>query len=168
MNFKNSKLKQKKRLGAGKGSRFAWHGSPLGNWNSIIREGLRNMSGTKMQLHGAAHGAGIYLAKQSSHSIGYCGTGWGRASGWKCGWKNSSLGTNVQVLALVEIVNHKNLVDKGWGFVIPDQSWVATRFLFVYKNAGGSRQKCVNTDNITIPPHLLMVLTLHDAKQTIY
>eukprot|EP01094_Clydonella_sp_ATCC50884_P014160 TRINITY_DN244_c0_g1_i8.p1 TRINITY_DN244_c0_g1~~TRINITY_DN244_c0_g1_i8.p1 ORF type:complete len:321 (-),score=24.01 TRINITY_DN244_c0_g1_i8:457-1419(-) len=49
-------------LKAEHGSFFAFHGSPIANWHSIMRTGLRNASGTKLQLHGAAHGAGIYLA----------------------------------------------------------------------------------------------------------
>ena len=43
-------------------SKFAWHGSPAENWHCILRSGLRSASGTKLQLHGAAHGAaGILL-----------------------------------------------------------------------------------------------------------
>ena len=47
-------------LRAQHGSRFVWHGSRPENWHAILRTGLRNASGTSLQLHGAAYGAGIY------------------------------------------------------------------------------------------------------------
>lgn len=48
-------------------SLFAWHGSPLENWHSIIRTGL-DFSTT---LHGRAYGNGVYLGKEFSTSQGY-------------------------------------------------------------------------------------------------
>ena len=48
-------------------------GSHLENWHSIMRQGLINASGTKLQMHGAAHGSGIYLSPVASLSLGYCG-----------------------------------------------------------------------------------------------
>ena len=54
------------------GSCFAFHGSPIENWHAILREGLKNMSGGQGQLHGAAYGAGVYLASNGSTSFGYC------------------------------------------------------------------------------------------------
>lgn len=50
---------------------FAFHGSAMENWHSILRKGLLNASGTKMQIHGAAYGNGIYLSPQSAISMGY-------------------------------------------------------------------------------------------------
>ncbi|XP_005102137.1 protein mono-ADP-ribosyltransferase PARP6 [Aplysia californica] len=55
------------------GSVFAFHGSPLENWHSIIRHGLIVASGTDKQLHGAAHGKGIYLSPSIQLSSSYCG-----------------------------------------------------------------------------------------------
>ncbi|KAF4970482.1 hypothetical protein FSARC_2501 [Fusarium sarcochroum] len=52
-------------------SLFAWHGSPLENWHSIIRTGL-DFSQT---LHGRAFGNGVYFAKDFSTSSGYSGRG---------------------------------------------------------------------------------------------
>ncbi|KAH3779342.1 hypothetical protein DPMN_157144 [Dreissena polymorpha] len=37
-------------------STFAFHGSAIENWHSIIRQGLINASGTKFQVNGAAYG----------------------------------------------------------------------------------------------------------------
>jgi hypothetical protein len=58
-------------LKARHGSKFAWHGSPAENWHCILRSGLRSASGTKLQLHGAAHGAGVYVSTSLSYSIRY-------------------------------------------------------------------------------------------------
>ncbi|KAF3854977.1 hypothetical protein F7725_023032 [Dissostichus mawsoni] len=55
------------------GSTFAFHGSHIENWYSILRKGLINASYTKLQLHGAAYGKGIYLSPISSISFGYSG-----------------------------------------------------------------------------------------------
>ena len=49
---------------------FAWHGSPMGNWHSIIRTGLD----FKTVTHGRAHGHGIYLSRHLATSNAYtCG-----------------------------------------------------------------------------------------------
>jgi len=50
---------------------FAWHGSPLKNWHSIIREGL-TFSMTHIP-HGRAYGHGVYFAKEFNTSLGYSG-----------------------------------------------------------------------------------------------
>ncbi len=53
------------------GSTFAFHGSSIENWHRILRVGLINASGTKYQMHGAAHGPGIYLSPRAEMSFGY-------------------------------------------------------------------------------------------------
>lgn len=52
---------------------FAFHGSPLQNWHSIIRHGL-NFAET---LHGRAYGNGVYHAMDQNTSTGYAGGGHG-------------------------------------------------------------------------------------------
>ena len=46
---------------------FAWHGSPLANWHSIIRSGLD----FKETLHGRAFGHGVYHATDQRVSTNY-------------------------------------------------------------------------------------------------
>lgn len=46
---------------------FAWHGSPLQNWHSIIRSGLD----FKETIHGRAFGHGVYHAIDQNTSVGY-------------------------------------------------------------------------------------------------
>ena len=55
------------------GSTFAFHGSQVENWHSIMRKGLVNASGTKFQVNGAAYGKGIYLSPMASTSFNYSG-----------------------------------------------------------------------------------------------
>lgn len=50
---------------------YLFHGSTLSNWYSIIMNGLKVYSGTKMQLHGAAYGTGVYLSNTLGTSAGY-------------------------------------------------------------------------------------------------
>lgn len=50
---------------------FLFHGSPRENWHSIIRNGLKNCSNTRLMTAGAAYGKGIYFADKSSFSHGY-------------------------------------------------------------------------------------------------
>lgn len=69
------------------GSFYAFHGSGLSNWHAILRNGLKNMSGTEGQLNGAAYGSGIYLAADSQTSFGYAPSGYA--------WKNSSFTKNL-------------------------------------------------------------------------
>jgi hypothetical protein len=64
------------------GRLVAFHGSPLQNWWSIIGSGVRVLSGTAHQLHGAAHGRGVYLSTQFSVSAGYSATAQGCQENW--------------------------------------------------------------------------------------
>lgn len=52
-------------------SRFLFHGSGAANWHTILRQGLKNASNTKLMTCGAAHGAGIYLSSNSGTSAHY-------------------------------------------------------------------------------------------------
>ena len=49
---------------------FAFHGSPLQNWHSIIRHGLD----FKETMHGRAYGHGVYHAMDQNTSVGYMGS----------------------------------------------------------------------------------------------
>ena len=53
------------------GSVWTFHGSNIENWYSILRNGPRNLSNTKMMTAGAAHGPGVYSAKQFTTASGY-------------------------------------------------------------------------------------------------
>ncbi|KAL9093244.1 MAG: hypothetical protein Q9159_000421 [Coniocarpon cinnabarinum] len=112
-------------------SLFAWHGSPLSNWHSIIREGLD----FKETLHGRAHGHGCYHASDWTVSTGYTGS-YGmnpppfnaRQGGI---WPQSVLKANT-AMALNEIVNAPTrFVSHQPYYVVQYTDWIQTRYLFV-------------------------------------
>jgi hypothetical protein len=112
------------------GSFYAWHGSSLCNWHAIMRNGLKNMSGTSGQLNGAAYGSGVYLAAESGTSFGYMR--------YTKGWSNSIYGTtDLGCIALCEVVNYPAL--KGQPnpyYVVPDDNMITTRYFFIYPGSG--------------------------------
>jgi ubiquitin-conjugating enzyme E2 Q len=100
---------------------FAWHGSPMQNWHSIIREGLH----FNETLHGRAFGNGVYHALDVNTSLGYSQIG---ATTY---WGNSELKIT-QALALNEIVNApKEFTSFTPHLVVPQVDWIQTRYLFV-------------------------------------
>jgi ubiquitin-conjugating enzyme E2 Q len=116
---------------------FAWHGSPLHNWHSIIREGLH----FNETHHGRAFGHGVYHSLDVNTSIGYSGYG-----GVGYTWPNSELKIQ-QALALNEITNApQEYVSRTPHLVVSQLDWIQTRYLFVsstaaYGQATGSSDK---------------------------
>ncbi|KAG5729844.1 Ubiquitin-conjugating enzyme E2Q-like protein 1 [Termitomyces sp. T112] len=102
-------------------SLYAFHGSPLRNWHSIIRHGLW----FKEIAHGRAYGHGVYLAKEGNISMGtYAQTG---RSTWR---KSRTSPTNC--VALAEVVNLPHeFVSHNPYFVIKDTHWIICRYLLV-------------------------------------
>jgi ubiquitin-conjugating enzyme E2 Q len=108
---------------------FAWHGSPLANWHSIIREGLH----FKDTSHGRAYGHGVYHSLDLNTSLGYSAWGVGGLA-----WPRSELMVT-QALALNEIVNApKEYVSRTPHLVVAQLDWIQTRYLFV-KTATGDK-----------------------------
>ncbi|KAF2116221.1 hypothetical protein BDV96DRAFT_491785 [Lophiotrema nucula] len=104
---------------------FAFHGSPLHNWHSIIREGLH----FKDTAHGRAFGHGVYHSLDVNTSMGYSGYG---GNGYT--WPTSELKIG-QAMALNEIVNAPNeFVSKSPHLVVAQLNWIQTRYLFVKTN----------------------------------
>lgn len=108
---------------------FAWHGSPLHNWHSIIREGLH----FNEVSHGRAFGNGCYHSLQFSTSQGYSGTSFGgRSTGISSGtWPSSMLRLNA-AMSLNEIVNAPaEFVSRTPHLVVAQLDWIQTRYLLV-------------------------------------
>ena len=93
----------------------AFHGSPIENWHSILRHSLKNYSCTDMQLHGAVHGQGIYLAPQISTAQGYVRS--------RITYENSIF-NGLGILLKAEIINHDIKESKGFCYVIEDENKV--------------------------------------------
>jgi len=106
------------------GSTFAFHGSAPGNWASILRHGLRSLSGTSRQAHGAVHGDGVYLSTQASIAAPYAGFQTMLAG---CKGRTDSKTTlldpfALRILALCEVV-----VVPAPGLNRKDNIWVASQ-----------------------------------------
>lgn len=102
---------------------FAWHGSPLHNWHSIIREGLH----FKDTAHGRAFGHGVYHSLDCNTSIGYSGGYYGTTGSWPASGLKVS-----QALALNEVVNAPaEFVSNNPHLVVAQLDWIQTRYLFV-------------------------------------
>lgn len=124
---KEAKFQEIKKKEGGK-SIWAFHGSSMTNWFTIMRTGLKNLSNTKHMTSGAAHGEGIYMATNSFTSLGYC-TKFGRGGGFP-----NSFGKNPLCMALCEIVPPKKLYRSGDFIVLKEEDRVVTRFLLVGDN----------------------------------
>ncbi|KAF2749844.1 hypothetical protein M011DRAFT_465504 [Sporormia fimetaria CBS 119925] len=100
---------------------FAWHGSPLNNWHSIIREGLH----FNQTLHGRAYGNGVYHAIDANTSTSYS-VPYGQQS-----WPSSELQIG-QAMALNELVNAPGEYVSSLPYLVVSQlDWIQTRYLFV-------------------------------------
>ncbi|KAF1845406.1 uncharacterized protein K460DRAFT_405668 [Cucurbitaria berberidis CBS 394.84] len=118
---------------------FAWHGSPIQNWHSIIREGL-HFNDT---LHGRAYGNGVYHAPDVSTSLGYSNYNFSTFS-----WPKSELQVQ-QALALNEIVNApKEFVSQAPHLVVAQLDWIQTRYLFVKTKTDSSTTATTATTNL--------------------
>lgn len=101
---------------------FAWHGSPLGNWHSIVREGLHY----KETIHGRSFGHGVYMSPLSATSLGYT-----TAVPYYSSWPNSALKIS-SALSLNEVINAPSkFVSRTPHYVVADIDWIQTRYLFV-------------------------------------
>ena len=103
---------------------FAWHGSPLYNWHSILREGLH----FETTAHGRAYGDGVYMSNDFCTSSGYCG---GRLEFGTGDWPNSKLNM-ASIVSLNEVVNcTKDFVCAQPHYVVKQLDWIQPRYLFV-------------------------------------
>ena len=108
---------------------FAWHGSNLSCWHSIVRTGL-DFKDIKC---GRSYGNGVYLSAQHSTSIGYAGGGQT--------WPHSDLSFNT-CLSLCEVINAPNqFVSNTPHYVVDKPDWIQCRYLFVQTAAGRLQQQ---------------------------
>ncbi|XP_036432080.1 protein mono-ADP-ribosyltransferase PARP6 isoform X2 [Colossoma macropomum] len=150
-------------------------GSHIENWHSILRNGLVNASYTKLQLHGAAYGKGIYLSPISSISFGYSGMGKGQhhmPTKEELVQHYNRVNTisqshpvqsrflqsrNLNCVALCEVITSKDLQKHGNIWVCPVPDHVCTRFFFVYED-GQVGDANINTQEPRIQREILRVI----------
>ncbi|KAI0420430.1 hypothetical protein F5X98DRAFT_27410 [Xylaria grammica] len=106
---------------------LAWHGSPLGNWHSIIREGLNY----KVTAHGRAYGHGVYFSRSFEYSLGYSGVNSLYHQLERAIWPQSSL----QITGAISLNELVNLPQKfkhhHQCYVVDILHWIQCRYLFV-------------------------------------
>jgi hypothetical protein len=118
--------------------KYMYHGSSLSNFYSIMRNGLKNYSGTKFQTNGAAYGNGIYLAEQYTLSLSY------------------SRNTKNRIMAIVQLRNH-NKYKKSSIAVVNDEKDVLIKYLILVRNLSKNKIKyySLDTQKIILDPNNL-------------
>ncbi|KXG45753.1 Ubiquitin-conjugating enzyme, E2 [Penicillium griseofulvum] len=101
---------------------FAWHGSSVNNWHSILREGFH----FKHIAHGRACGDGVYMSNNFYTALGYTTS---PPPMWYAADNRLRLST---VLSLNEVVNApRKFVAQTPHYVVQHLDWIQPRFLFV-------------------------------------
>ncbi|KAI1112701.1 hypothetical protein F5Y14DRAFT_442354 [Nemania sp. NC0429] len=101
---------------------LAWHGSAIGNWHSIIREGLD----FKVTTNGRAYGNGVYFSRSFDYSLNYT-----TAFGLPLIWPHSSLQIT-QAISLNELVNLPHKFQHSVScYVVDVLHWIQCRYLFI-------------------------------------
>ncbi|KAG7258632.1 hypothetical protein CRUP_003354 [Coryphaenoides rupestris] len=136
------------------GSTFAFHGSHIENWHSVLRNGLVNASYTKLQLHGAAYGKGIYLSPISSISFGYSGMGKGQH---RMPTKDELVQRYNRMKHHPAVITSKDLQKHGNIWVCPVSDHVCTRFFFVYED-GQVGDANINTQEPKVQKEIMRVI----------
>lgn len=115
---------------------YLFHGSKKQNWYSILRNGLKNCSKTKLMTAGAAYGNGIYFSNDINLSYGY-----GRSTG------------NTSYVGIFELIGKKGDYQQGKNhtvFVVPNEKILIQRFLVKLtgnsKNIFAKMNKFCSTD----------------------
>ncbi|KAI2632101.1 hypothetical protein GGR54DRAFT_18026 [Hypoxylon sp. NC1633] len=102
----------------------AWHGSPLANWHSIIRQGLNYT----VMANGRSFGNGVYFSKAFDTSLSYAGF---CQTAHTLRWPRSTLKIT-SVISLNELVNRtKEFRSTHPHFVVCNCHWIQCRYLFV-------------------------------------
>jgi len=96
---------------------YLFHGSPICNWHSILRNGIKNMSDTQFMKNGTAYGKGVYLTDSFTYACTY-----------------GSSEEKFQCVAVVEIFQDPEKFNKSPGiYVIPDDNILLPRYLLKIK-----------------------------------
>ncbi|KJZ80187.1 hypothetical protein HIM_00037 [Hirsutella minnesotensis 3608] len=110
---------------------FAWHGSSLANWHSIVRTGLDFAN----VVHGRAYGNGVYMSRQMLTSQAYCGRRFNVLRPFELNLPNAWIQSQLnptKVLGLCEIVNRPDrFVSNYPHYVVNQVEWVQCRYLYV-------------------------------------
>lgn len=96
---------------------FLFHGSSGDNWHSILRNGIKVSSNTKLMTSGAAYGKGIYLSDNFNISLGY-------------------IKSLPKVMAVFEVIHREDHMKKthftGGVYVVPNEELLILRYLLYF------------------------------------
>uniref|UniRef100_A0A8C8BAY0 PARP catalytic domain-containing protein n=1 Tax=Otus sunia TaxID=257818 RepID=A0A8C8BAY0_9STRI len=138
------------------GSTFAFHGSHIENWHSILRNGLVVASNTRLQLHGQPsplllfHSVCLTALIKFSHVF----TSQSQKKGQQSQFLQSR---NLKCIALCEVITSSDLHKHGEIWVVPNTDHVCTRFFFVYED-GQVGDTSINTQEPSIHKEILRVI----------
>lgn len=111
-------------------SRFGFHGSRRENWYSILRNGLRCLSNTKLMSSGKSLGDGIYLANNFERSSHYADSSIQSSDPWM----NGMYMNGFCVVSICEVISSPTIKEQSDIWVVPKEheGSVAVRYLLVY------------------------------------
>jgi ubiquitin-protein ligase len=116
-----------KKLAGNASSAYLFHGSRWANWFSILRNGLKNCSSSKLMTAGAAYGNGIYLSGDINVSYGF------GVSGHK------------SIVGVFEIINKDKYSKSGHQiYVVDDEKVLIQRYLLIIPSKNAN---CLNDIN---------------------
>ncbi|KAI5478234.1 ubiquitin-conjugating enzyme E2 Q [Pseudohyphozyma bogoriensis] len=131
---------------------YAWHGSAVKNWHSILREGLHFKETVGRRINGRAYGHGVYFAKQGEVSLSHY------AAYANSTWKNAEFGVG-KLAAICEIVNSPSqFVSQNPYFVVDKVDWIQCRYLIIQRGASYNYQPAETTsadENVGANPNQL-------------
>jgi len=110
------------RINAGHPRKVLFHGTNVQRLYSILCQGLREMSGTKFQKHGASWGKGIYMAEELA-------TAWSYTETFNQNWKKSQF-CKFRVMLGCEYVGTSSPVSRGI-HTIKDPAALMVRYIFI-------------------------------------
>jgi len=128
------------------GSVYAFHGSSCENWHSIVRHGLKNASGTSLQVNGTAYGKGIYMSPFLSTAGGYSRYGVG----------------GVSIVAVVEVINHGINKAASDIWTVADANNVTTRMLLIFHRGDLYSNE---TTGDSIAPQIRKIMSQYGVSQ---
>lgn len=105
-----------------------YHGSPIQNFYSIMRNGLKNYSGTKLMTCGQAYGPGIYLGADMGTSNSYCG------QPIKINDKGDLSHNNTcRIMGIVQVIVKESYKKTPNIYVVPDEENVLLKYLVMIR-----------------------------------
>lgn len=118
--FNVTNIPQKEELFNNQTIDFLFHGSGFSNMYGVLRNGVKNCSGTAMMVHGQVHGPGVYLTDSLATAGRYSLTG---------------SPNNLQTILVLQILGNASEYKKVNGiFVVPDDKKILLKHIVVAKS----------------------------------